>query len=118
MERTHRHSEFRLLHRMRHAKPVLTHMLDVSGPWIDKGDVFAGLDHVRAGIAADRADAEYRNLSAHVRPPLLRGGKLAGALALRHRHQPGFGGSHTADYAKACLSLQTSEDTQWLKRAV
>jgi hypothetical protein len=93
-------------------------MLDMSRPRIDKGDVLAGLDHVCTGIAANGAGAHDGNLSAHVHPPLLRGGKLAGALALRHRHQAGFGGSRTADYAKACLSLETSEDTQWLKRAV
>src|SRR5262249_55935226 len=119
MERAHRHGEFRFLHRMRYAKPVLAHMFDMSGPRIDKGDVFAGLDHVRARITTDGAGAHDGNLSTHTVLPFQPGdGKLAGASALRHSHQPGFGASPTADYAEACLSLQTSEDTQWRKKAV
>src|SRR5690349_24490998 len=43
---------------------MLFHVLDMLGPEIDKGHVLAGLDHMRAGIAADRARAHHRNLLA------------------------------------------------------
>jgi hypothetical protein len=39
---------------MRHAQPVLSHVLDMGGPGIDEGDVLAGLHHMRTGISADR----------------------------------------------------------------
>src|SRR5262249_60051989 len=49
---------------MRDREPVLFHVLDMLGPEIDEGHVLAGLDHMRAGIATDRARAHHRNLLA------------------------------------------------------
>jgi hypothetical protein len=55
---------------MRHAQPVLSHVLDVLGPWVDEGHVLAGLHHVRAAIAADRARAHDNDfLAAHADLP-------------------------------------------------
>ena len=50
-------------------QPMLFHVLDVLGPEIDKGHVLAGLDHMRAGIAADRSRAHHRNLLARRHHP-------------------------------------------------
>jgi hypothetical protein len=55
---------------------MLAHMLDMVRPRIDKGHVLAGLNHVRAGIAADRTGTDDGYFSAHPVLPLLRGGKL------------------------------------------
>jgi hypothetical protein len=65
VECAHRDGEFRLLHRMRDAQAVLAHVLDMGRPRIDEGHVLAGLNHVCAGIAADRAGTNDRNFSAH-----------------------------------------------------
>jgi hypothetical protein len=65
MERAHRHGEFRLLHRMRHAQPMLSHMLDMRRPGIDECHILAGLHHVRAGITADRTRSDKGNFFAH-----------------------------------------------------
>src|SRR4051794_1862467 len=56
---------------MRDRQPVLFHVIDMLGPEIDKGHVLARLDHVRAGIAADRPGADHRNFLSrrHVSPP-------------------------------------------------
>ncbi len=40
-------------------------MLDMLRPRIDEGDVLAGLHHVGAGIAADRAGADKSDFLAH-----------------------------------------------------
>ena len=65
VERAHRHGEFRFLHGMRHAQAVLSHVLDVRRPRIDEGHVLAGLHHMGAGIAADRARSDKGNLPSH-----------------------------------------------------
>ncbi len=39
---------------MRHAQAMLSHVLDVRGPGIDEGHVLARLDHMGAGISANR----------------------------------------------------------------
>ena len=51
---------------MRDAQPVLLDFLDMLGPWIDEGHVFAGLRHMRPGIAADRPDPDDCDALAHV----------------------------------------------------
>src|SRR5258708_26273720 len=62
MQRAHRHGERLDLPDVGDRQPVLFHVLDMLGPEIDKGHVLAGLDHMRAGIAADRPRAHHRNL--------------------------------------------------------
>ena len=47
------------------AQAVLSHVLDMLGPRIDEGHVLAGLHHMGAGIAADRARSDNGNLPAH-----------------------------------------------------
>ena len=39
-------------------KPVLSHVLDVRRPGIDERHVLAGLHHMGAGVAADRARSD------------------------------------------------------------
>ena len=65
VQRAHRHGEFRLGHRVGDAQAVLSHVLDMRGPRIDEGHVLAGLHHVRAGIAADRARPDDGDFLAH-----------------------------------------------------
>ncbi len=65
VQRAHRHGEFRLRHGVGDAQAVLAHMLDMVRPRIDEGDVLAGLHHMRAGIAADRAGADKSDFLAH-----------------------------------------------------
>src|SRR5271170_4953902 len=62
MKGAHRNGERLDIPDMRDRQPVRLHVLDMLGPEIDKGHVFAGLDHMRAGIAADRSGAHHRNL--------------------------------------------------------
>ena len=62
VQRTHRHGERLHILEVRNREPVLFHVLDMLGPEIDKGHVLAGLDHMRPGIAADRAGADDRDL--------------------------------------------------------
>ncbi len=47
------------------AQPVLLDLLDMLGPRIDEGDVFAGLRHMRPGVAADRPGADDDDPFAH-----------------------------------------------------
>jgi hypothetical protein len=67
----HRHGEFRLLHRVGDAQAVLSHVLDMLRPRVDEGYVFAGLHHVGAGIAADRAASDKGDFFAHCFLPIL-----------------------------------------------
>ena len=69
VQRAHRHGEFRLLHGVRHAQAVLSHVLDMRGPGIDERHVLAGLHHMGAGISADRTRSDNGNLAAHSLPP-------------------------------------------------
>src|SRR5208283_4757234 len=65
----HRHGEFRLPHGVRHAQTMLAHLIDMGGPRIDERHILAGLHHMGAGIAADRARSDDGNLAAHSLPP-------------------------------------------------
>ena len=56
------------VHGVGDAQPVLAHMLDMLGPGIDERDVLAGLHHMGAGIAADGACSDDRDLPAHGSP--------------------------------------------------
>ena len=58
------------VHGVGDAQPVLAHVLDMLGPGIDEGHVLAGLHHMRAGIAADRARSDDRDLPAHASPDI------------------------------------------------
>ena len=53
------------VHGVGDAQAVLPHVLDMLGPGIDERHVLAGLHHMRAGIAADRARSDDRYLPAH-----------------------------------------------------
>jgi hypothetical protein len=44
-------------------------MLDMRGPRIDERHVLAGLRHMRASVATDRARSDDGNLAAHCQPP-------------------------------------------------
>ncbi len=46
-------------------RPMALHALDMLGPGVEEGHILAGLSHVRAGIAADGAGADYRNPGVH-----------------------------------------------------
>ena len=48
------------VHGVGDAQAVLSHVLDMLGPGIDEGHVLAGLHHMGAGIAADRARSDDR----------------------------------------------------------
>ena len=61
MQRADRDGEFRHVLGVRHAQAVLSHVLDMRGPGIDIGHVLAGLNHVGAGISADRARSDKDN---------------------------------------------------------
>ena len=65
MQRAHGDGEFRDVFGVGDAQAVLAHVLDMLGPWIDEGDVFAGLHHMGAGISADRTCSDDRYLAAH-----------------------------------------------------
>ena len=69
------------------AQAVLAHVLDMLGPGIDEGDVFAGLHHMGAGISADRAGSDDCNPAAHAvlsreRGRIVGGGSIANVLAV------------------------------------
>ncbi|HTW50722.1 MAG TPA: hypothetical protein VME45_02365 [Stellaceae bacterium] len=53
------------------ADAVAVDRRDVLGPEIDEGDVFPGLRHMCAGIAADRAGTDHDDPLAHRFPPAL-----------------------------------------------
>ena len=57
--------EFRDVLGVGDAQAVLSHVLDMRGPGIDEGHVLARLHHMRAGITADRARSDNRDLPAH-----------------------------------------------------
>src|SRR5262249_24477561 len=75
MQGAHGDAEFRHVHGVSHTQTLLAHMLDMRGPRIDEGHVLARLQHVGAGIAANRARSDNGDLAAstlspgnHVRP--------------------------------------------------
>ena len=83
VERAHRHGEFRFFHCMCHAQAMLAHVLDMGGPRVDEGHVLAGLNHMRAGITANRAGADDRNFSAHSVLLVSRKRQTSGPIAAR-----------------------------------
>ena len=83
VQRPHRHRELGHVLGVRDAQAVLLHVLDVRGPGIDEGHVLAGLRHVRARIAADRARPDDGNLAAHGFPPEFRIGRAYRGATLR-----------------------------------
>jgi 2-keto-4-pentenoate hydratase/2-oxohepta-3-ene-1,7-dioic acid hydratase in catechol pathway len=70
MERAHRHGEFRDLLGVGHAEPVAAHSLHMFWPGIEKNHFLARLHHMRAGIAADGAGSDDRDLLAHTSLPV------------------------------------------------
>jgi hypothetical protein len=71
VQRAHGNLEFRDVLGVGDAQAVLSHVLDMIGPWIDERDVLARLHHMRAGISADRTRSDDRYLPAHVVLPFL-----------------------------------------------
>jgi hypothetical protein len=65
VERAHRNREFRDVHGVGDAQPALPHVLDMLRPGIDERDVLTRLHHMGAGIAADGARSDDRDLPAH-----------------------------------------------------
>ena len=68
VQRAHGHREFRDVHGVGDAQPVLPHVLDMLGPGIDERHVLARLHHMSTGIAADGASSDDRDLPAHGSP--------------------------------------------------
>src|SRR5260370_20050629 len=66
MHCAHLGGEVRDIADMGDAQTLRAHRLDVLRPWIDEGDVLAGLRHMCSGIPADRARAHNRYLQAHL----------------------------------------------------
>src|SRR5882757_5888018 len=65
VQRAHRNREFRDVPGVGDAQPVLPHVLDVLGPWIDERDVLARLHHMGAGIPADGSRSDNSYLPTH-----------------------------------------------------
>jgi hypothetical protein len=45
------------------------HLIDMGGPHVDQGHVFAGTRHMGRGIAADRPHSDHRDFLAHELSP-------------------------------------------------
>src|SRR5712675_2905677 len=66
VQRAHGDGEFCDIPGVGDAQPVLPHVLDMLGPWIDERHVLAGLHHMGAGIPADGTRSDDSDLPTHV----------------------------------------------------
>ena len=65
VQRTHGNREFRDVPGVGDAQAVLSHVLDMLGPWIDERHVLARLHHMGAGIPADGTRSHDSYLPTH-----------------------------------------------------
>ena len=76
MQRARLHGEFRHIAQMRDAQPRLAHGFNMLRPGVNEGHILPRLDHMRAGVTANRTRTENRYSWLHRVSPLQAGAML------------------------------------------
>ena len=77
MQRARLHGEFRHIAQMRDAQARVAHRLHMLGPGVNEGHILPRLDHMRAGITANRTRTENRYSWLHRASPVSAGAMVS-----------------------------------------